>query len=78
MKSYLFGKRNKPHMFCPECGSSILIDFKDSDDPERRDWMAVNVSALSSMFIYSELLGACASQGCCFDLGTPGAPCPRT
>ncbi|TKA81520.1 hypothetical protein B0A55_02979 [Friedmanniomyces simplex] len=44
MKSYTFGKGYRPHRFCPECSSSILIDFKDSDDETERDELAMNAS----------------------------------
>lgn len=37
LKDYRFGKKQFDHKFCPDCGSSILIDFHN---PER--W-AVNV-----------------------------------
>lgn len=46
MKSYFFGKKNKPHRFCPECSSSILIDFKDSDVPRQKELLAMNVSKI--------------------------------
>uniref|UniRef100_A0A2D3VEM6 CENP-V/GFA domain-containing protein n=1 Tax=Ramularia collo-cygni TaxID=112498 RepID=A0A2D3VEM6_9PEZI len=44
LKSYLFGKKRKPHRFCPECSSSILIDFKDSDVEDQRPLLAMNAS----------------------------------
>jgi hypothetical protein len=47
MSSYRFGLQNKPHRFCPTCGTSILIDFKDSDVEKQRQYLAVNVSAPS-------------------------------
>lgn len=37
LKDYRFGKKQFDHKFCPDCGSSILIDFHN---PER---LAVNV-----------------------------------
>lgn len=46
MKTYAFGKKVKPHRFCPECSSSILIDFKDSDVDGQQDLLAMNVSRL--------------------------------
>lgn len=44
LKDYYFGHKNKPHRFCPECGSSVLIDFKNSDIVEQRPLLAMNVS----------------------------------
>lgn len=44
LKDYFFGKKNKPHRFCPECSSSVLIDFKNSDVPNQRGELAINVS----------------------------------
>ncbi|KAK3639862.1 hypothetical protein LTR56_012242 [Elasticomyces elasticus] len=44
MKAYFFGKKNKPHRFCPECSSSILIDFANSDIVKQREHLAMNVS----------------------------------
>lgn len=44
MKSYFFGKKLKPHRFCPECSSSILIDFKNSDVKEHVPLLAMNAS----------------------------------
>jgi len=46
LKDYYFGKKNKPHRFCPECSSTILIDFKDSDIEGQRAKLAMNVSIL--------------------------------
>jgi hypothetical protein len=46
MSSYRFGLENKPHRFCPTCGTSILIDFKNSDVERQRQYLAVNVSPL--------------------------------
>ncbi|KAK5688734.1 hypothetical protein LTS10_000712 [Elasticomyces elasticus] len=47
MKSYLFAKKNKPHRFCPECSSSVLIDLSEADDiPESmKGKLAVNHQA---------------------------------
>ncbi|KAF2481633.1 DUF636 domain-containing protein [Neohortaea acidophila] len=42
LKDYFFGKKNKPHRFCPECSSSVLIDFKNSDVPNQRGELAIN------------------------------------
>ncbi len=47
MKSYLFRMRNKPHRFCPDCSSNVLIDISQADDiPEMmKGKLAVNVSS---------------------------------
>lgn len=47
LKSYFFGKKRKPHRFCPECSSSVLIDFHNSDFEKQRAYLAVNVRPLS-------------------------------
>lgn len=44
LKDYFFGKKRKPHRFCPECSSSILIDFLNSDVESQRGFLAMNVS----------------------------------
>lgn len=44
LKDYYFGKKNKPHRSCPECSSTILIDFKKSDVESQRSFLAMNVS----------------------------------
>lgn len=44
LKDYYFGKKNKPHRSCPECSSTILIDFKNSDVEGQRPKLAMNVS----------------------------------
>jgi len=48
MKSYLFRMKNKPHRFCPDCASNVLIDISQADDiPEMmKGKLAVNVSLL--------------------------------
>jgi hypothetical protein len=46
LKDYYFGKKNKPHRFCPECSSSVLIDFKDSPYVKERQKLAMNVRLL--------------------------------
>ncbi|OAA80232.1 Glutathione-dependent formaldehyde-activating, GFA [Akanthomyces lecanii RCEF 1005] len=42
LKSYRFGTATKPHKFCPECGTSILIDFSETEHPMSRAVTAVN------------------------------------
>jgi hypothetical protein len=44
LKSYFFGQKRKPHRFCPECSSNVLIDFADSAFEKERPFLAVNVS----------------------------------
>ncbi|MCJ1370897.1 hypothetical protein MMC20_002111 [Loxospora ochrophaea] len=41
LKAYRFGRKQKDHLFCPTCGSSLLIDFHG---PERGqpDTLAMN------------------------------------
>lgn len=44
LQSYYFGNKKKGHCFCPQCGSSVLIDFKDSDNLAQRPHLGLNVS----------------------------------
>jgi hypothetical protein len=44
MKTYFFGKKIRPHRFCGNCGTSILIDFKNLEKEEYNKKLAVNVS----------------------------------
>lgn len=43
MKSYFFGKKEKAHRFCGECGSSVLIDFGNASVEKQRPYLAMNV-----------------------------------
>lgn len=43
LKDYFFGKKTKPHRFCPECSSSVLIDFKNSPYESENSLLAMNV-----------------------------------
>jgi len=52
LSEYRFGKKNKPHKFCPNCGTSMFIDFKDALDEwnagrgaeeKQRQFIALNV-----------------------------------
>ncbi|MCJ1399080.1 hypothetical protein MMC11_002282 [Xylographa trunciseda] len=43
LKEYRCGTKQSTHKFCPECGSSILIDFNGSLHGPMEDAMAVNV-----------------------------------
>ncbi|KAH9810056.1 Centromere protein V [Teratosphaeria destructans] len=40
MKQYFMGLKNKAHRFCPECSSSVLIDFQNSDVERQRPYLA--------------------------------------
>jgi hypothetical protein len=46
LKTYLFGKKIRLHRFCGNCGTSILIDFKNLEDPDRKKRLAVSVGGL--------------------------------
>ena len=46
LKEYWFGQKLKPHKFCPECGSSIMIHFQDVDEEPMKAFVAMNVSIL--------------------------------
>ncbi|KAI0428682.1 glutathione-dependent formaldehyde-activating, GFA [Xylaria sp. FL1042] len=43
MTSYRFGNLKKPHKFCSMCGTSILIDFSESDRDIERQVTAINI-----------------------------------
>jgi len=43
LSEYVFGNKNKPHRFCPECGTSILIDFGNTEG-KGKEFLAVSVS----------------------------------
>jgi hypothetical protein len=44
MSSYVFATKTRPHKFCPICGTSILIDFRNSNKETLRPFYGVNVS----------------------------------
>jgi len=44
LKQYLFGQKRKPHLFCGECSSNVMIDFAGSEVEKQRPFLAVNVS----------------------------------
>ncbi|KAB8217862.1 Mss4-like protein [Aspergillus novoparasiticus] len=48
LAEYRFGNRTKPHKFCPNCGTSVLIDFKESQFEKERGRMAINVGCFRS------------------------------
>nr|POE89885.1 hypothetical protein CFP56_20354 [Quercus suber] len=56
LKDYFFGNKTKPHRFCSECGSSVLIDFINAESERMRETLAINVSLL----IFLTLSGASA------------------
>ena len=39
LKSYSFGRQMVDHRFCPTCGSSVLVKFKDPENSK----IAINV-----------------------------------
>jgi hypothetical protein len=45
LKQYFFGQKRKPHLFCGECSSNVMIDFAESESEKQRGLLAVNVSA---------------------------------
>jgi hypothetical protein len=55
LSEYFFAKKTKPHRFCPNCGTSILIDFKNEDSPIKEKY-GVSVSYLSSPFSLMQML----------------------
>jgi hypothetical protein len=44
MSQYRFGSKDKPHKFCPTCGTSMLIDFGESPHESENSRLAINVS----------------------------------
>ncbi|KAK2766877.1 hypothetical protein FQN54_006191 [Arachnomyces sp. PD_36] len=43
MGEYRFGERRKPHWFCRECGTSMMVGFGESGFVEERGLVAVNI-----------------------------------
>ncbi|KAI1406822.1 glutathione-dependent formaldehyde-activating, GFA [Hypoxylon sp. FL1857] len=43
LSSYRFGKSLKHHRFCSKCGTSVLIDFSESDWDLERQVFAINI-----------------------------------
>ncbi|XDG01458.1 hypothetical protein ABKA04_001073 [Annulohypoxylon sp. FPYF3050] len=43
LSSYRFGNSLKSHRFCPKCGTSVLIDFSESDRAIEREVVAINI-----------------------------------
>ncbi|KAF2136674.1 uncharacterized protein K452DRAFT_237096 [Aplosporella prunicola CBS 121167] len=43
LSDYLFATKTKPHRFCRNCGTSILIDFEKADVEALRSIFAVNL-----------------------------------
>jgi hypothetical protein len=43
LSEYFFGNKNKPHRFCPNCGTSSLIDFGNMEEPEK-NFLAISAS----------------------------------
>lgn len=46
LKKYFFGQKRKPHLFCGECSSNVMIDFAASENEEEKLLLAVNVSGV--------------------------------
>jgi hypothetical protein len=44
LKPYSFGQKRKPHLFCEDCSSNVMIDFGASDSEKQRPFLAMNVS----------------------------------
>lgn len=51
LKSYRFGSQRKPQKFCPNCSTSILIDFSELPNERSRVRSAVNVR-FSPVYVY--------------------------
>lgn len=45
LKQYFFGQKRKPHLFCGECSSNVMIDFAASESEKQRPFLAMNVSS---------------------------------
>jgi hypothetical protein len=54
LKKYFFGQKRKPHLFCGECSSNVMIDFADSDAEDQRPFLAINVSGVFSEITEAE------------------------
>ncbi|KAH8923937.1 hypothetical protein BT69DRAFT_1333414 [Atractiella rhizophila] len=48
LKEYRFGNKHNGQMFCSECGTSVLIDFKDARE-ELRECLGVNIRTFADM-----------------------------
>lgn len=48
LADYLFGKKRLPQRFCPNCGTSILVDFKNVQHETPRKTLGISVSGLAS------------------------------
>ncbi|KAF2432573.1 hypothetical protein EJ08DRAFT_732320 [Tothia fuscella] len=49
MKSYFFGSKVKPHKFCGECGTSILIDFGHCEEGWLNKKLAVSIRTFDNI-----------------------------
>ncbi|KAF2094948.1 hypothetical protein NA57DRAFT_45512, partial [Rhizodiscina lignyota] len=47
MNDYLFDDMRKPLRFCKTCGTSVLIDFSNSNFEKKEEFTAINVSRVS-------------------------------
>ena len=43
LTQYRFASKLKPHMFCKTCGTSLLLDFKDTAEDWQNAYFGLNV-----------------------------------
>nr|POF05474.1 hypothetical protein CFP56_69500 [Quercus suber] len=58
LKSYSFGQKRTPNRFCPECGSSVLIDLANSEFERYRPVLAMNVGEHFLLFLSGSCVGS--------------------
>ena len=51
LKKYKCATKTKDHLFCPTCGSSLMIDFNGVQE-KWGDVLAVNVSTLDALYVW--------------------------
>ncbi|OQO11275.1 hypothetical protein B0A48_05531 [Cryoendolithus antarcticus] len=49
LASYAFATKTRVHKFCPKCGSSMLIDFRQSVDVHQRGEWAINARMIKGI-----------------------------
>lgn len=47
LKDYYFATKTRAHRFCPECGTSVLIDYKNVQHEKLKGRLGISVSACS-------------------------------
>ena len=62
LAKYKCATKTKDHLFCPTCGSSILIDWNGTVIEEHGDYLSVNVSSYSSFCCACPM---CSAVFCC-------------